>query len=257
MSDVTFFDLEATGLDPATARVTQVGVLFPDGTVYQTLVNPGVPIPPDVQALTGITDAAVADAPPFAEIAAGLAAMLWGRPLGGFGVLQFDVPLLAEEFERAGVDYRFGPVVDAMVLYKIAHPRSLSAAVRHYLGRPHERAHDAASDAREAKRVYGAIVATEPAFAGKTVAECAALSGQNRPPADPFGKLILVNGVVCFGTHRNRGVPVADDRRYAEWMLRADLPLATKRVLRAELDRLEAEGDTRGEPRPADPAVPF
>jgi DNA polymerase III subunit epsilon len=268
--DLTFFDLESTGTDPAADRITAVGVVFPDGTTFRTLVNPGRPIPPAVQELTGITDAMVAEAPPFAELAHGLAVMLAdGRPLGGFGLLHFDLPLLAEEFERCGQAYQFGPAVDAGALFKVAHPRTLGAAVRHYLGRPHEKAHDALTDAAEARRVYSAMRTVEPAFAGLTAAELAAVSGQNRPPADPFGKLVLIDGVVCFGTHRNRGVPVADDPGYAEWMLRSDFPLATKRVLRAELARLGAAADAEreeptraaaanfGRPGPGDAAVPF
>lgn len=177
MTDLTFFDLEATGPDPAADRVTQVGVVFPDGREFETLVNPGRPIPPDVQELTGVTDAMVAGAPPFEQIAHALAGMLAnGQPLGGFGLLHFDLPLLAEEFERAGQEYRFGSAVDAGALFKIAQPRSLGAAVRYYLNRPHEAAHRAVADAREAKRVLYAMTAVEPPFADLDTAELAAVS---------------------------------------------------------------------------------
>ena len=239
MIDLVFFDLEATGPDPATDRITQVGLLFPDGTTYEALVNPGREIPADVQRLTGISDALVAHAPPFAEIAAGLAAMLRDRPLAGFGVHHFDVPLLAEEFERAGEAFAFGPVVDAGSLFKIHEPRTLTAAMKFYRGMDHAGAHTAAADAKAAKLVLAAQLARYDGLAGLDPQALAEASRQGPEPADPFGKLARVGGVVCFNTHRNRGLPVSLDPGYAEWMLRSDFPLATKRAVRAELDRIE------------------
>lgn len=246
-----FFDVETTGTDPQHDRVTQVAVVDERGGVWQTLVNPGRPIPPHVQELTGITDAAVADAQPFAAVAAELSARLGGHVLVGFGSWQLDIPVLAEEFERAGVGYAFGEVIDVGVLFKLARPRSLAAAVSTYLADDAARVfagecHDAAADAEATRRVFEVMRHAEPLVAGKSPAELALLSCHGRRPADPFGKLVVVDGVVCFNTHRNRGVPVADDVGYAEWMLRSDFPTSTKRVLRAELARLEAEAEPAG-----------
>lgn len=240
LADAVLIDLEATGADPAQDRITQIA-LRDGGALYERLVNPGRPIPPRVAELTGLTDAAVAGAPPFEAIAAEVAERVRGRVLVGFGVGQFDVPLLAEEFERAGVEYSFGPVIDAGVLFKKFEPRTLAAAVKFYLGEELLGAHTAGADAVAAGRVLAAQVARY-ALAAKSVEELAALSVLgDHPPVDPAGKLVRIFGDVCFNTFKNRHVPVARDVGYAEWMLRTDFPLATKRVLEAELDRLEAE----------------
>jgi DNA polymerase-3 subunit epsilon len=238
---VIFFDLEATGPDPVNDRIVQFSFLPEGGPERTALVNPGRPIPPEVAALTGIADADVAAAPPFAEVAEGLAAMIAGQVLVGFGCIHFDVPLLAEEFERAGVSYEFGPVIDCGTLFKLHHPRTLAAAVRTYLGRDLDGAHRADADARATRRVYYAQRGQFAAIDGLDPAAVALASNHGKGLVDPHGKLALIDGRVCFNTHRNRGVPVADDLGYAEWMLRSDFPAATKRALRAELDRIDAE----------------
>lgn len=244
LSVALLIDLESTGPDPAADRITQIallaaGAFLQPGLPFATLVNPGRPIPPKVQELTGITDAAATSpsARPFREIAQEVADLIRDRVLIGFGLSHFDVPLLAEEFERAGVAYSFGPVIDAGVIFKKFEQRTLSAALKFYLGRELADAHTAVADAYAAGQVYDAQV-RRYGLEGKSVAELAALSVLgDHPPADPAGKLVIIGGRVCFGTHRNKGLPVRDDRGYAEWMLRSDFPLATKRVLETELER--------------------
>lgn len=245
LRDAVLIDLEATGTDPATDRVTSVALLRYDGAErdglpWAALVNPGRPIPTAVAELTGLTDATVADAPPFERIAQWVSDVVRDRPLVGFGVAMFDVPLLAEEFERAGVDYRFGPVIDAGVIFKKFERRTLAAAVKFYLGRELLHAHQATADALAAGQVLTAQL-SRYGLERESAAELAARSVMgDHPPADPAGKLTVIDGHVCFNTHRNRGVRVADDVGYAEWMLSRDFPLATCRVLRAELERIYA-----------------
>jgi DNA polymerase III epsilon subunit-like protein len=258
--DLLFFDCESTGPDPFADRLTEVSVVRADGTVvFASLVNPGRPIPEEVQRLTGITDELVADAWAFESIAPVLADVLRDKPLAGFGCTEFDTPLLAEEFERAGVGYSFGPVLDVGHLYKMLRPRNLAAAVLDYRGRNHAGAHRATADAVAVVDVLDGMLLVESRVrAAGTFPSLIAIARGGRPErADPAGRLLLVNGVICYGTHRNRGVPVADDVGYGEWMLRQDFPLSTRRVLRAELDRLEAEAAVRidGQPVPAAVAV--
>lgn len=246
LADAVLIDLEATGTDPALDRVTQIAVRT-GCALYERLVNPGRPIPQRVTELTGITDAAVAGAPPFEAIAAEVAELVRGRPLVGFGVAMFDKPLLAEEFERAGVAYSFGPVIDAGVIFRKHEPRTLAAAVKFYLGEELLDAHTAGADAVAAGRVLAAQLARY-GLGAKSVEELAALSvlGEH-PPADPANKLVRINGEVCFNTFKNRHVPVRHDIGYAEWMLRMDFPLATKRVLEAEVDRYYHPPATKAE----------
>ncbi len=237
-----YLDCESTGTDPTNDRLTEVAVVNGDGTVlFSSLVNPGRSIPEWVQALTGITDALVADAPAFVEIAGVLAVLLRDKPLCGFGCTEFDIPLLAEEFERAGVGYQFGPVVDVGHVYKALRPRTLAAAYAEFVGVLHAGAHRATADAAAVVDVLRGMLGRERRVgAAATVAELRALARGDRPErADPAGRLLLIDGVTCFGTHRNKGVPVADDLGYAEWMLRQDFPLSTQRVLREEVERVE------------------
>jgi DNA polymerase III subunit epsilon len=252
--DLLFIDLEATGPDPAADRITEVAVVAADGrTAFASLVNPGRPIPPDVQRLTGITDELVADAPPFAAIAAELVRALGSRPLCGFGVAEFDLPLLAEECERAGVPYAFGPALDVGHLYKALRPRSLAAAVAEFCGREHAGAHRAEADARATAEVLAGMRLYEPRVREATPPGLYELARGGRPErADPAGKLVIIGGRVCFNDRRHRGVPVAEDLGYALWMLDRDFPLATLRVLRAEVDRIEREADARLAAEPAD-----
>lgn len=246
LRDAVLIDLEATGPDPATDRITSVALLRYAGTAsirlpFAAMVNPGRPIPPAVAELTGLTDATVADAPPFERIAQHVSDLIRDRPLVGFGVTMFDVPLLAEEFERAGVDYRFGPVIDAGVIFKKFERRTLAAAVTFYLGREMVNSHQATADAVAAGEVLAAQLARY-GLGLESAEELAARSVMgDHPPADPAGKLVRIDGRACFNTHRNKGVPVGDDIGYAEWMLRQSFPLATCRVLRAELERVERE----------------
>ena len=253
LSSALLIDLEATGPDPAADRVTQIALLPADGAEsrgflpYVTLVNPRRPQSAEAARLTGLDDGALALAPPFEALAAEVSDLMRDRVLIGFGANGFDVPLLAEEFERARVPYSFGPVIDAGLLFKRYEKRTLEAAVRFYCGRELADAHNAVADAKAAGEVLAAQVRRYD-LGTKTVAELAALSVLgDHPAADPAGKLVRINGKVCFNTHRNRHVPVANDIGYAEWMLRSDFPLATKRVLAAEVERYYSPAPTEGE----------
>jgi DNA polymerase III subunit epsilon len=259
--DLLYFDCESTGADPIADRLTEVSVVRADGTVvFHSLVHPGRPIPPEVQALTGITDEMVTapGVPLFHEIAAqALAERAPGQAaVPASGAPSSTCPLLAEEFERAGVAYSFGAVLDVGHLYKVLRPRTLAAAVRPSSGR---RRPLASTGRRTGRRptpcavadVLGGMRYADPRVSlAPAVSDLIALSRGDRPErADPAGRLLRVNGVVCFGTHRNKGVPVADDVAYAEWMLRQGFPLSTQRVLREELKRIEDERAAAAEAR--------
>jgi len=103
------FDLEATGVDPAQDRIVEISVLRrePDGreTLFSSLVNPGVPIPAEAAEIHGITDAMVADQPPFHAIAPRILKAFDGADLAGFNAIRYDVPLLCAEFKRIGADW--------------------------------------------------------------------------------------------------------------------------------------------------------
>lgn len=138
------FDLETTGLDLAKDRIIQISYIKvgTDGTEkpVNLFVNPQQPIPPIVQQLTSITDDMVKDAPTFKQLAAKLQEEFTGCDFAGFNSNRFDVPLLAEEFLRAGIDFDFSKVrlIDASIIFRKMERRNLAAAYKFYTGRKME-----------------------------------------------------------------------------------------------------------------------
>ncbi len=138
------FDLETTGLDLVNDRIIQISYIkvFPDGREERENIffNPGKQIPEEVIALTGITNADVADAPTFKEKGKELAQKFANCDFAGFNSNRFDVPMLAEEFLRAGIDYDFSKcrLIDAQNIFHKMERRNLAAAYEYYCGRKME-----------------------------------------------------------------------------------------------------------------------
>ena len=143
-----FFDLETTGIDPATDKIVEISALqlAPDGTRDSKTrrVNPGRPIPPEASAVHGILDDDVCDEPTFGQIARSLLDWIGDADLAGFNIRRFDVPLLERELREAGLDLRLAErrTIDAMTIFHGRERRDLTAAVRFYLDREHETLRD-------------------------------------------------------------------------------------------------------------------
>ena len=157
---IVFFDLETTGVNPVTDRIVQLaavkyspGADAPERMVR--LVRPPVPIPAETTAIHGIDAAAVADAPTFPELAEELLAFLGESDLAGYNVNRFDLPVLLEEFARAGIRFRLEGrrVVDVQEIFYRMEPRTLAGALRFYRGEELEGAHDALADVEATVRV--------------------------------------------------------------------------------------------------------
>ena len=135
-----FFDLETTGINIATDRIVEIAYLkvgVNGSEVSRTiLVNPGMPIPANATEIHGISDEDVKDAPTFNEVARNLVKEIEGCDLAGYNSVKFDIPLLAEEFLRAGVDIDLmrRKFVDVQVIFMKMEPRTLSAAYKFFLG---------------------------------------------------------------------------------------------------------------------------
>jgi DNA polymerase III subunit epsilon len=165
---LAFFDLETTGLRVAEDRIVELALirLAPGGDVLEKVrrFNPGIPIPPEAAAVHGISDADVRDEPPFSAYARSLAALLEPCDLAGFNIRRFDLPLLLQEFRRAGVAFPLGDrkIIDVQMIFHREEPRDLSAAARFYLGQELEDAHSALADIRATAAVLGAQLERYP-----------------------------------------------------------------------------------------------
>ena len=212
-------DLEATGVWPGHDRIVQIAAasIFPDGSVstWSSLVNPEQPMPPAALAIHGITDAMVASAPTFAQLAQTVGALLSECDLTGYNVARFDRRLLAAEFRRAGVeDPTVGAfVIDAYTIFVRQEPRSLDGALRFYgveAGQAHRQAHDASSDVEATVAVLAAQLNTYPDLP-KTVTELHDWLypiDPNRIDAD--GKLVWHDGVATVTFGAQAGTSLAD-----------------------------------------------
>lgn len=265
---LVIFDLETTGLDIAKDSIIQISYIkvSPNGNEERKniFVNPGKPIPYEVTELTHITDDMVKDAPMFKAIANTLAEDFKGCDFAGFNSNGFDIPMLAEEFLRAGISFDFSNarMIDACTIFMRMERRNLAAAYKFYCGRKMEddfQAHLANEDTEATYRVLqGQLDMYEPGrqeeeerqlpndmnalhafcnqrknvdFAGKIIWG---------PVPGPDGKPLLnadgterVQEIFNFGKYK--GWPVKNvlhrDPGYFSWMLAGDFALETKQVL--------------------------
>ncbi len=248
---LAFFDLETTGVRIGTDRIIQIGIvkMMPNGTrtPYQTLVKPGIPIPPEATAVHGITDADVALAPRLEEVAEEVLALLDDCDLSGFNCLRFDIPFLAEELHRVGVewDHTSKRVVDVQRIYHRMEPRNLSAALKYYCDKDHDGAHDALADVEATADVLLAQLERYPELP-KDVAALGTFSGDHERSPDAAGKLRFnEDGQVCLGFGKYKGWPLAqignNDPGYMQWLMtKAELPASTISVMRNVLGELQA-----------------
>ena len=249
---LAFFDLETTGTRIGKDRIIQVGIvrLMPDGQrqPYQTLVNPGMPIPAEATAVHGLTDADVADAPPLEAVASTIMHELEGCDLAGFNLLRFDIPFLAEELHRVGSswDHTRLRVVDVQRIFHRMEPRNLSAALKFYCGRTHEGAHDALADVEATADVLLAQLDRYTEDLQATVDFLGEYSGDRQRSPDAAGKLVFdEKGTICLSFGKYKGWSLENigrnDPGYLQWLMtKAELPGSTIAVMRNALAELNA-----------------
>ena len=230
-------DVESTGPQPETDRVIELGlvVLRPDGARERLrwLLNPGRPIPADAAAVHHITDAHVAGAPRFEEVAEEIAAHLRGVDLVGYNLRAFDLPILRREFEHAGVAWpcEGAHVIDGYVLFKEHEPHKLSTAVRRYLNRDLVDAHSAVADADATLDVVLAQIELYDDLRGLDLAALDVASGGRRPDwATELGHLRWKpDGDLYVAFGRNEGRKLIDmEDGFLRWIISKDFPSDVK-----------------------------
>ncbi len=242
---LAFIDLESTGTSPERDRIVEIAVLRlqPDGSedVRCHRMNPGIPIPADATAVHGITDADVADEPPFASCAKALYTLLDRCDFAGFGIRRFDLPLLRAEFRRCGgmaFSWRGRAVIDAMAIFHNKHPRDLAAAVQLYCGREFPQAHSAMNDVRATRDVLLGQLIAHPELPS-SVDQLHSVCNDDDDCVDLDGKLVWVDGeaTFAFGEHKGESLKqvtkAAPD--YLGWMLRKDFDFELKEIIQRAL----------------------
>lgn len=234
------FDLETTGTNVSKDRIVEICILKvnPDASRESKtwLVNPEMPIPVGASEVHGIYDADVADAPTFREIAPKVIEMISGSDLGGFNSNRFDVPLLAEELLRAGMDFDLSKfrLVDAQTIFHKKEPRNLSAAYKFYCDKTLENAHSAEADTLATFEIIDAQVAKYEDLPNE-IEGLSEYSYHNKF-VDLAGYIALDDAnqeIFTFGKYKGQRVKEVfqKDIGYFGWIQNADFPLYTKKVL--------------------------
>lgn len=250
---IVFFDLETTGVNIAKDRIVEISILkvFPNGNKESKtwLVNPEVEIPVESTAVHGITNEKVTGEPTFKELANKVNEMIKGCDLAGFNSNRFDIPLLAEELMRVGIDFDMNgrKAIDVQVIFHKKEQRTLGAGYQFYCGRELEGAHGAEADTNA---TYEILLAQLEKYEdiGNTVDALSEFSTHGER-AD-FAGFILMNDekqeIFSFGKYKGRTVEEVfiENPGYNNWIQNADFPLYTKKVLKGIKERMSAPKET-------------
>jgi len=239
---LVFFDIEATGLDVVNDRIVEIAILkvHPNGKEEkQTFrMNPEIEISQEAIEIHGISNDDVKDSPKFADLAKEILAYFQGSDIAGYNSTKFDVPLLAEEFLRADIDFNFkkSKLIDAQVIFFKKEQRTLAAAYEFYCGKELVDAHGAEADTHATFEVLKGQLDRYPDLQND-INKLAEISMQNNN-ADFAGRIIYNDkGVECFNFGKHKGTSVAEvlvkEPGFYKWMMYGDFPRYTKKVLTA------------------------
>lgn len=239
-NSLAFFDLETTGINIVRDRIVELSVLKvnPNQSIEtKTMrINPEIPIPKETTKIHGITNEDVKDAPTFKQVAKELAAFLLGCDLAGYNSNRFDIPLLVEEFLRADVDFdvRNRKFIDVQVIFHKKEQRTLSAAYKFYCQKELSNAHSAQADIEATYEILKAQLDRYEDLKND-IEYLSKYSAHNRK-ADLAGRIVYnkkKEPTFNFGKHKGKTVESVfkKDPGYYSWMMNADFPLFTKKVL--------------------------
>ena len=234
---IIFFDLETTGTNIQTDRIVEISLvkLMPNGSLHSKTrrINPEMPIPAEASAIHHITDEDVAGEPTFRQIAASLASQLSGCDIAGFNSNRFDIPLLDQEFHRAGMDFDFSKAkfIDVQTIYHKKEPRTLIAAYRYYCGKDLTEAHSALADTTATMEVLLAQLEKYddlPCEVGP-LSEYAC----NNRNVDLMGRLVFDDQgreIINFGKYKGKLAEevLSRDPGYYSWIMGGDFAQNTK-----------------------------
>jgi len=242
---ICFIDLETTGINVSIDRIVEIAIIkiAPDGTklVKRKLINPEMPIPKGASDVHGISDEMVKDAPTFKAVANEIKQFIEGSDMAGYNSNRFDIPMLNEEFLRAGIaiDMESRKLLDVQKIFHMMEQRTLSAAYKFYCDKTLEDAHTAEADAMATFEVLEAQLQKYPQL-GNTVDAIVKFTGEDKI-VDFARRLIYENGVEVFNFGKHKGKPVIqvlrEEPQYYDWMMKGDFALHTKQKLTEILNR--------------------
>ena len=236
---IAFIDLETTGVNIAVDRVIEIAIIkiLPDKNkvVKHKLINPKMPIPKASSAVHGITDEKVKDAPTFKEVANELKQFIDNADLSGYNSNRFDIPLLMEEFLRAGITLEMHSrrMLDVQTIFHMMEKRTLAAAYKFYCEKELEDAHSAEADATATWEILEAQLLRYEHL-GNTIDTVLQFTGEEKY-VDFARRFVIENDVEVFNFGKFKGRCVAEvlkaEPQYYDWMMKGDFPLHTKQKL--------------------------
>jgi DNA polymerase III subunit epsilon len=242
---IAFIDLETTGINISVDRIVEIAIvkINTDGTKIskRRLVNPLVPIPVTASEIHGITDEMVKDAPTFKQIANEMKQFLENCDLGGYNSNRFDIPMMVEEFLRAGLDFTLDGrrMVDVQKVFHMMEQRTLSAAYKFYCNKTLADAHSAEADATATWEVLCAQIDRYPNI-GNTVESILKFTGEEEI-VDFSRRFVKQNGIEVFNFGKHKGRPVTEvlrlEPQYYDWMMKGDFSMHTKQKLTEILNK--------------------
>ena len=242
---ICFIDLETTGINVSTDRIVELAIvkIMPDASkqIKRKLVNPEMPIPKAATEVHGITDEMVHQAPTFKQIANEVKQFIEGADLAGYNSNRFDIPMLNEEFLRAGmsVNLENRKLLDVQKVFHMMEQRTLSAAYKFYCNKNLEDAHSAEADATATWEILEAQLEKYPVL-GNSVESVVKFTGEDQI-IDFARRFIYENGVEVFNFGKHKGKPVSqvlkEEPQYYDWMMKGDFALHTKQKLTEMLNK--------------------
>ena len=242
---ICFIDLETTGINVSTDRIVELAIvkIMPDASkqIKRKLVNPEMPIPKAATEVHGITDEMVHQAPTFKQIANEVKQFIEGADLAGYNSNRFDIPMLNEEFLRAGlsVNLENRKLLDVQKVFHMMEQRTLSAAYKFYCNKNLEDAHSAEADASATWEILEAQLEKYPVL-GNSVESVVKFTGEDHI-IDFARRFIYENGVEVFNFGKHKGKPVSqvlkEEPQYYDWMMKGDFALHTKQKLTEMLNK--------------------
>ena len=247
---IAFFDLETTGLNIASDRIVEISIIkiMPNGDkeIKTKLINPTIPISEESIGIHGITNEKVKDKATFKEVAQEFSDFIDGCDLSGYNSNKFDIPLIAEEFLRAGIDFDVTNrnLVDVQNIFHKMEQRTLVAAYKFYCDGDLTDAHSAEADTVATYEILEAQIEKYDELENDM--EFLAEFSQRTKNVDLMGRIVYNEKnipVYNFGKHKGKSIKEVYNKEpgYSGWMLNGDFPLYTKKVLRDIVGEIKAE----------------